>query len=199
MALASIILVSKDLISIWIRNYLRHPLRVGAILPSGNSLSHLMVADIQPSSQGYVVELGPGTGSFTKALVNQGVPENRLILIESAKEFVSHLRRVHPTATVIHGNAEDIEYHIGSLGIRNIDHVVSGIPLVSCGEDTREKICEGVLNLINRGGSFVQVTYFGFCPIPQKLISKYNSKRIFSGAAKWNFPPGFVWRIKKDI
>ena len=86
------------------------------------------------------------------------------------------------------GNAEDIEYHIGSLGIRNIDHVVSGIPLVSCGEDTREKICEGVLNLINRGGSFVQVTYFGFCPIPQKLISKYNSKRIFSGAKKSEGP-----------
>ena len=192
-------MVSKDLISIWIRNYLSHPLRVGAILPSGNSLSQLMVAQIQISSQGYVVELGPGTGSFTKALVNQGIPENRLILIESSKEFVSYLRLIHPFATVIHGNAEDMEYHVGSIGIRNLEHVVSGIPLVSCGEETRERICEGVLNLLNPGGSFVQVTYFGFCPIPLKIISKYKGKRIFSGIAKWNFPPAFVWRIEKPV
>lgn len=174
-----------------------HPLRVGAILPSGNSLSQLMASQIQATSEGYVVELGPGTGSFTKALVNQGIPENRLILIESSKEFVSYLKRVHPSATVIHGNAADLEYHIESIGLRTVEHVVSGIPLVSCGEEARKIICEAVLNLLNPGGSFVQVTYFGVCPIPLKIIKNYKGKRSFSGIAKWNFPPAFVWRVEK--
>ena len=174
-----------------------HPLRVGAILPSGNSLSQLMVAQIQVSFQGYVVELGPGTGSITKALVNHGIPENRLILIESSKEFVSYLRRVYPDATVIHGNAAHLEYHIESIGIRTLEHVVSGIPFVACGEETRKRICEAVLNLLNPGGSFVQVTYFGFCPIPLKIINKYKARRSLLGIAKWNFPPAFVWRIEK--
>ena len=191
-------LPSKNQMGIWIRNYLRHPLQVGAILPSGNSLSSLMTARVRISSpEGYVVELGPGTGSFTRALVSQGVPQNRLILIESSKEFVSYLKQVYPAATVVHGNAADIGYHLRLIGIRTVDHVVSGVPLVSCNKETRERICDAVLNSLNSGGSFVQVTYFWMCPIPQRIIRNYNAKRIFSGVAKWNMPPGFVWRVEK--
>lgn len=182
---------------IWTRNYLRHPLEVGAIFPSGASLSSLMTKHLQISPDGYIIELGPGIGSFTDALIDHGVPEHKLVLIERSKEFVSYLKKSYPSSLVVHGDAIDIRDHLRTAGIQNVEYVISGIPLVSCGLETRKSICNEALGALNPGGSFVQVTYFGVCPIPLDIIKNYNAKKIFCGVAKLNLPPGFVWRIEK--
>ena len=59
---------------LWFRTYLKHPLQLGALFPSGSALSRLMVKHIDPNTSGYVLEFGPGTGSFTKALIQRGIP-----------------------------------------------------------------------------------------------------------------------------
>ena len=54
---------------------------------------------------GPVIELGPGTGPVTEALVEHGVDPARLILVEFNPDFCRLLRTRYPAATVVQGDA----------------------------------------------------------------------------------------------
>ena len=86
--------------SLFLREFLRAPLRTGAQQPSSRALAAAMAAEIDPAADGPVVELGPGTGVVTRALLDRGIPEDRLILIELNPSFADHVRRMFPQATV---------------------------------------------------------------------------------------------------
>ena len=92
----------------WLQAYLRHPLQLGAIFPSSSTLSSLMVRHIKADTHGRILELGPGTGSFTRALLRRGVPEEKLVLLEQSPDFTTLLRNSFPQATVICGDAKDV-------------------------------------------------------------------------------------------
>ena len=92
----------------WFQTYLRHPLQLGALFPSSSALSSLMVRHIKPDTQGPILELGPGTGSFTGALLRRGIPEEKLVLLEQSPDFTTLLRNSFPKATVICGDAKDV-------------------------------------------------------------------------------------------
>ena len=97
----------KSRLLFWQR-YLRRPLGVGAIVPSGSSLAEAMVKLLAPGADDIVVEIGPGTGPFTRALLASGVAPLRLILIEFDAEFVRHLRQKFPGVTVVQGDASEL-------------------------------------------------------------------------------------------
>src|SRR5690606_31128609 len=89
----------------FIASWLQHPLKVGAVSPSGRALARAVAAEVDPSIPGPVVELGPGTGPVTEALVQRGIPQERLVLVEYDPEFCALLRRRFPNATVVEGDA----------------------------------------------------------------------------------------------
>src|SRR5512138_771184 len=89
----------------FIASWLQHPLKVGAVSPSGKALAQAIAAEVDPAVPGPVVELGPGTGPVTEALVARGVAEERLVLVEYNPDFCKLLRRRFPKATVIQGDA----------------------------------------------------------------------------------------------
>src|SRR5262249_56021756 len=87
----------------FIRSWIERPLTTGAVTPSGRALARTMAAYIDPSRPGSVIELGPGTGPVTEALVAQGIDPSRLVLVEFDPIFSRLLRPPYPAATVVHG------------------------------------------------------------------------------------------------
>ena len=71
----------------WLKNYVKHPFQLGAILPTSSSASRLMAKAISSSEMNLVLELGAGTGTVTQALIRKGVLEENLVLVEINREF----------------------------------------------------------------------------------------------------------------
>ena len=181
----------------WFQSYLRHPLKLGALFPSSSALSSLMVRHINADTHGPILELGPGTGSFTRALLKKGISEENLVLLEQSPDFTTLLRNSFPKATVICGDAKDVVAISRPLGIEEFNEIVSGIPLNAMGGQLRRIICGEAFKLLRLGGSFVQVSYLPRCSIPNNIITAYSAKKIYCGLALGNIPPAFVWRAEK--
>ena len=182
---------------IWFQAYLKHPLRLGAIFPSSAALGSLMVKHIKADTNGPVLELGPGTGSFTRALLRQGISEKNLVLVEQSQEFTQLLKTFFPKATIICRDANQISQIASELGIKEFDEIVSGLPLNAMRDESRRFICNEGFRLLKPGGSFVQVSYLPRCSIPNTVISKHSAEKMYCGVTLANIPPAFVWRAEK--
>ena len=180
---------------LWIKNYIRHPLKIGSLWPSSSALGSLMARHVNQDTPGYVLELGPGTGSFTKAILQRGIPEERLILLDQSPDFTSMLQEAFPRARVLCGDATDVVKILQSFDIHEVSEIISGIPLNAMGVRLRETICGEAFKLLKHRGSFAQVSYLPRCSIPNSIITKYHGQKIYSGIALRNLPPAFVWRV----
>src|SRR5687767_1704434 len=99
----------------FIRSWLEKPLAIGAVTPSGRVLARAMARYVDPDLAGPVIELGPGTGPVTEALLEQGVEEERLVLVEFNPTFCQLLRSRFPRATVVQGDAYALPAVLGSM------------------------------------------------------------------------------------
>ena len=97
----------------FLRSWLERPLLTGAVTPSGRMLARTMASYVDPRVPGPVIELGPGTGPVTDALVRRGIAQDRLVLVEYNPEFCKLLKRRFPKATIIQGDAYDIGETLG--------------------------------------------------------------------------------------
>jgi phosphatidylethanolamine/phosphatidyl-N-methylethanolamine N-methyltransferase len=89
----------------FIRSWLERPLATGAVMPSGKPLARAMAHCVDPNPPGPVIELGPGTGAVTAALVERGIKPSRMVLVEFNPTFCRLLRTRYPEATVVQGDA----------------------------------------------------------------------------------------------
>src|SRR5262245_29194909 len=142
------------------RRYLRRPLGVGAVVPSGASLARAMVETLAPGPADTIVEIGPGTGPFTQALLAAGVEPSRLILVEFDREFVLHLKRKFPGVTVIEGDAADLPRLLERQGHEKVSRILSGLPLRSMPAQLRAAISRAMAASLADGGRLVQFSYF---------------------------------------
>lgn len=134
---------------------------IGAIAPSGRYLANVVVRTLGPiPPRGIIIELGPGTGSFTKLLV-QRHPQARVVAIEIDRQLVNSLRRTIPQAEIIHGCATQIRDHLRSLHLdpKAVAGVVSGLPLLSLPKDLPSRILNEIAEVLPEGRPFVQFTY----------------------------------------
>jgi len=179
----------------FIRSWFERPLTMGAISPSGKLLARTMASYVDPSIRGPVIELGPGTGPVTEALVEQGVDPSRLVLIEFNPDFCRLLRTRYPDATVIRGDAYSLRRMLGSMLEQPAAAIVSGLPLVTKPLKTRVRLIREAFRLMQPNAPFVQFTYAVMPPIPKALtgVSTEASERIWM-----NVPPARVWVYRKD-
>jgi phosphatidylethanolamine/phosphatidyl-N-methylethanolamine N-methyltransferase len=182
---------SDDLV--FLRAWVRAPLVTAAMLPSGNALSRAMAGAIDLTLPGAIVELGPGTGAITAALVERGVAPERLILIEFLPEFCEVLRRRYPAARVITGDGFAAPDILSSLKAGPLAGVVSCLPLYGKKPERRERLLNELLRLGPKGMPFIQATNFARSPIPfdaGKIAGK-RSPRIW-----FNLLPALVWTYR---
>jgi phosphatidylethanolamine/phosphatidyl-N-methylethanolamine N-methyltransferase len=178
----------------FIRSWLEKPLSTGAVAPSGKILARTMAAYVDPEAEGPVIELGPGTGPVTEALVAQGVDPARLVLVEFNPTFCRLLRSRYPQATVVQGDAYGLQRLLGSLMRTPAAAVVSGLPLFTKPMKTRLRLIHDAFALMAPQAPFVQFTYAVVPPIPKALngVSAEASERIWM-----NLPPARVWVYRK--
>jgi phosphatidylethanolamine/phosphatidyl-N-methylethanolamine N-methyltransferase len=178
----------------FIRSWLEKPLDIGAVTPSSKVLARTMAGYVDPDVEGPVIELGPGTGPVTEALVRQGVDPARLVLVEFNPMFCRLLRSRYPTATVVQGDAYRLRHMLGSLLRNPAAAIVSGLPLVTKPLKTRLRLINEAFALMHPGAPFIQFTYAVMSPIPQSLsgVRAEASERIWL-----NLPPARVWVYRK--
>jgi phosphatidylethanolamine/phosphatidyl-N-methylethanolamine N-methyltransferase len=174
----------------FIRSWIEKPLSTGAVMPSSKALARTMARYVDPQSSGPVIELGPGTGPVTEALVQHGVDPKRLLLVEFNPDFCRLLRTRYPAATVVQGDAYRLRRLLGALVREPAAAVVSGLPLVTKPLRTRLRLISDAMSLLAPGAPFVQFTYAMVPPIPKALsgIKAEASELIWM-----NLPPARVW------
>jgi phosphatidylethanolamine/phosphatidyl-N-methylethanolamine N-methyltransferase len=179
----------------FIRSWIEKPLSIGAVTPSGKVLARTMASFVDPSIPGPVIELGPGTGPVTEALVEQGVDPSRLVLVEFNPEFCRLLRTRYPDAKVIRGDAYGLHHVFGRMLSQPAAAIVSGLPLVTKPLKTRVRLLREAFRLMQPNAPFVQFTYAVVPPIPRALagVTTEASERIWM-----NVPPARVWVYRKD-
>ena len=179
----------------FLRSWIEKPLHVGAVMPSGRLLARTMAQYVDIKRDGPVVELGPGTGAITSALVARGVDQKRLVLVEYNPGFCALLRDRYPQATVVQGDAYALRDTLWKLLASPAAAVVSGLPLVTKPMLTRLRLVRDAFALLAPGAPFVQFTYAVVPPIPKSLpgVSTEASERIWM-----NLPPARVWVYRKD-
>ena len=179
----------------FIRTWLEKPLEVGAVTPSGRALARTMAGFIDPSVPGPIIELGPGTGSVTDALIAQGIDPCRLVLVEFDTTFCRLLRARYPTAMVVQGDAYALKRLLADMLEQPAAAVVSGLPLFTKPMRMRLRLLFDAFGLMSSGTPFIQFTYNAVPPIPKRLlrVRTESSERVWM-----NIPPARVWVYRKD-
>ena len=172
----------------WVQN----PLAIGAVAPSGRTLARLMVKGLHGGAR--VMELGPGTGTVTRAILDSGVAERNLYLVERDAGFARLLRERFPRATLLHEDATALGAHKRELA-GTFDFIISGLPLVLFSRAQKERLLAHVLELLKPAGVFHQFTYGGRCPIRRSARDAHGLETALLGIAPLNVPPAFVYRI----
>lgn len=174
----------------FIRSWIEKPISTGAVMPSSRVLARAMARYVDPQSSGPVIELGPGTGPVTEALVRRGVDPARLILVEFNPDFCRLLRTRYPAATVVQGDAYRLRRLLENYIEAPAAAVVSGLPLVTKPLRVRLRLISDAMTLLTQGAPFVQFTYAMLPPIPKEL----SGVRAESSELIWmNLPPARVW------
>jgi phosphatidylethanolamine/phosphatidyl-N-methylethanolamine N-methyltransferase len=174
----------------FIRTWFENPLSTGAVMPSSKALARTMASYVDPQATGPVIELGPGTGPVTEALVQRGVDPKRLILVEFDPDFCRLLRTRYPAATVVQGDAYRLKRLLSDTVRDPAAAMVSGLPLVTKPLRTRLRLISDALGLLAPGAPFIQFTYAMVPPIP-KGLSGITAKA--SDLIWLNLPPARVW------
>lgn len=176
--------------------WLLNPRRIGAIAPSSAALAGAITSDLTPASAP-VIELGPGTGVFTRSIIARGIPEHRLALIEYEPDFVNKLRRDFPGAQVHRMDAA----HLLSIELFDGERagaVVSGIPLLLMPEKSKIALLRGAFQRLRSDGAFYQFTYGHDAPVTRAILNRLGLEATRIGGTFANIPPASVYRIRRQ-
>jgi phosphatidylethanolamine/phosphatidyl-N-methylethanolamine N-methyltransferase len=173
----------------FLRSWIERPLVTGAVTPSSRMLARAMASYVDPRREGPVIELGPGTGPVTDALVRRGVAQDRLVLVEYNPDFCRLLKRRFPKAKVVRADAYDIPA-LAHVLAEPAAATVSSLPLFTKPLPTRIRLLRAAQAAMHPGAPFVQFTYAVMPPIPEnpRRYDLEKSNRIWL-----NLPPARVW------
>lgn len=175
-------------------NWVQDPFAIGAVAPSGRTLAKLMVGGLYPGAR--VLELGAGTGTVTRAILDAGVDQRDLYLVERNAAFARLLHQRFPRAALLQKDATELADEMPELA-GTMDFVVSGLPLVLFPRRQRQRLLAQSFELLRTNGIFVQFTYGGRCPIRRGQLETLGLAASLAGIAPFNVPPAFVYRIRR--
>ncbi|KZE70272.1 rRNA adenine N-6-methyltransferase family protein [Paenibacillus sp. CMAA1739] len=176
----------------FIREYIRHPRSVGAVIPSSRQLAKQIATPIYFDKASCIIEYGAGTGVFTQELILNKRPETLLLVIEANESFYKtlqskygHLEKVH----IIHGSAEHVARYMKQYHVSKVDYIVSGLPFTSLPAALSSLILGQTAEVLGQEGKFITFQY-------SKV--KHNFFRTFFAdiqikKVNYNVPPAYVF------
>ena len=182
------------------RQWLKNPMAMSAISPSGRELARQMVAEL-PADTRRVIELGAGTGVFTRALIAHGIQASDLMVLELNAELHAHLQQLFPAVHVQHGDARELMRLAADCGYSQdgpADAVISGLGMLSMPRELQHDILAAAFDCLQPQGRFVQFTYGPSTPVAQDVLHSLalNARR---GAFVWrNLPPATVFVFNRN-
>ena len=147
---------SVDLKLAFLRGFLQRPDLVGSVIPSSRFLTRRLADVVATAKARTVVELGPGIGNTTRALLDILPPASKLVAIEINPEFVALLKAERDPRLIVHlGSAEYFQDILTSHGVTQADAVISGIPFSTMPTELGRRILHAVWSCLGAGGCFV--------------------------------------------
>jgi phosphatidylethanolamine/phosphatidyl-N-methylethanolamine N-methyltransferase len=175
------------------RRWLANPLQMGSIIPSSPSLCRRLVAETRRTGDEAVVELGAGTGVVSRALLDGGIPPERLFVVEIVPDMAAHLRAVLPGVRVIEGDARQLPELIPAHWHGRIGTVICGIPLVLLAVAEQRRFIDA-MTAVAPGRGFLHFSYCATSPLPARKHQLTAKREAWTPL---NFPPASVWRYTK--
>ena len=177
----------------FLRALVMRPKNIGAIAPSSRALARAIARQVDPANPGPVLELGPGTGVITEALLERGLAPERLTLVEYDSDMATFLTGCYPGVEVIQGDAFDLGRTLGGKADEQFSAIVSGLPLLNFPVPRRRLLMEGIGQRLLPRAPFVQFSY-GFQP----PVTPPLGHSVTRAALVWaNLPPARVWVYRK--
>lgn len=165
------------------------------MVPSSRALAAAMTTEIT-ADLGPILELGAGTGVFTQALIERGIPQDQLILVERHAVLAEILRRRFPGAQVLlRDAAQPLEPELAID--RPVGAVLSGLPVLSMPTRQVIRILDGAFGHLRPSGALYQFTYGIRCPVPRVLLDRLGLRSVKIGNAFANLPPATVYRVTR--
>ncbi len=181
----------------FLKLWLSNPAKLGAVLPSSNSLASAMAEQIDPAAPGVVVELGGGTGSITSALLESGIAPGDIVVVELEAALCRLLRQRFPEVRVMRGDARDLPRLLERNGIGLVKAVVSGLPLLSMPFDVEQDVIAAAFAALPEDGALIQFTYGPRAPVSRAIA---QGLEIVGERDHWvldNLPPAAVWQYRR--
>ncbi|MDX2362858.1 MAG: methyltransferase domain-containing protein [Crocinitomicaceae bacterium] len=181
------------------RNFLKEFIKerrvVGAIHPSTKALGEKMLENIDFASCNIIVELGPGTGVFTDLIMERMNKDAKLLVFELNDNFYESLaaRIDHPQVQIIHDSAEFVDKYLTEDEKKNVDAVVSSLPLTVFPEKLRQTVLDEAYDCLKDGGLYTQFQY----SLHAKKLLESRYKDVSIKFTLKNFPPAFVYTCRK--
>jgi len=176
----------------FLRALIARPKNVGAIAPSSPALARAIAQQIDPGRPGPVLELGPGTGVITQALLERGIAAERLTAIEFDPELAGILKGRFRGVNVIEGDAFDLAHSLPSD--EPFAGIVSGLPLLNFPMARRRALIDGALGRLAPGAALVQFSYGMTAPV----VAPAGYSVVCTALIWANLPPARVWVYRKN-
>lgn len=188
---------SSDAPAAWtfFRQWLKNPRAVAAFSPSSRKLATQMVAQL-PADSRKVIELGGGTGAFTRALLDHGIAGEDLMVLELNAELAQLLRARFPQARVVNGDACDLHDIVGSARFADesgVDAVVSGLGFLTMPRPLQHSILSAVFSVLGVDRPLIQFTYGPTGPLPRDLLVELGLSVRRASTVWLNMPPANVY------
>ena len=178
------------------KGWIDGPKAVGAIMPTSTVTARSMASVINPASGLPVLELGPGTGVITRAILARGIAPANLVSIEYSHDFHSRLKLDFPEVRFVRGDAFDLDTTLEEMNIGLFDSVISGIPLLNFPMARRVGLIEDLLDRLPPGRPVVQFSYGPISPVAGRGSS---FSVIHHDFVMRNVPPARLWLYRRPV
>lgn len=175
---------------IFFRRFLKNPVAVASLTPSSPALGRLVAQQIRRAEDEYVVELGCGTGAITRALLDGGVPPEKLIAVDLDAALLDVLREDFPDITVLECDAAKIAQCLPPAVVGKVGTVVCGIPISLLPRKVQRRIVDEMFAVMPPGNRFLAYTHRPISPLPRRELG-LKGQRL--ARTLRNLPPASVW------
>ncbi|GJQ59355.1 MAG: hypothetical protein SCALA701_21560 [Candidatus Scalindua sp.] len=186
----------------FIKQFVFHPTKTGAIAPSSQSLADLITDAADLSNASSVIEFGSGTGIFTEKILQKVSKDTKFFALEINPDFVKATISRCPNVTIYHDSATNAKKYLHRLALKECDSIICGLPWASFSEGLQNELLDTIVDILKPGGKFLTFAYLQGLLLPAGIRFKKNLSTRFKHLTKtetvWlNFPPAFVYCAEK--